>query len=79
MFQKCSYITKMKTKISENVLARLKQPSIPAGESFQWDNGAFTIPALPPSHLEKCNIINIQYFIQVSVISSTYSISYRLV
>lgn len=44
-----------------------QQPSIAPGASFDWTNVALLIPALPPSHLIYCNIIDIFYTVELSV------------
>lgn len=63
------YHTKQENFSMFNQAVRVKK------NSKQTYSGASTIPSLPPSILEGCNIINLQYFIIVSkfkVISQKY-------
>ena len=43
-----------------------EHPNIGGGEVDTWGNVSLLVPALPPSRLDGCGIIDIEYFFEVS-------------
>ncbi len=51
---------------------------IPPGETGSWDNYLIPVPPLPPSQLQNCRIIDINYFLLFEVTPSGLSFDLRL-
>ena len=46
-------------------LTGLERPRIQPGKTDIWKNEKLTVPAIPPSELEICQIIKIRYVLEV--------------
>ncbi|ELU03994.1 hypothetical protein CAPTEDRAFT_159204 [Capitella teleta] len=69
-YGKCSNFfsgSSMQSKCVSDILVTLQRPAIPAGQTDTWGNVALRIPAIPPSRLVGCNIINIAYVVKFYV------------
>lgn len=53
------------TKTVDQTVAEIKRGEIPAGEDDTWSGVEMIIPPLPPSNLEFCRIIDIDYVLEV--------------
>lgn len=60
----------LKTRKLEKEVTRISHPGVQGGESVVWKGMGLVIPPVPPSFLERCNIIDIRYFLKVSSISA---------
>ena len=63
LIQITAFHARNKSKIVEKVLGELQRG--PFGESELWDHVPIGIPPVPPTSLPYCNIINIDYRIEV--------------
>ncbi len=65
--QKCSYRGGSKTKRKEHTLKSNKlQVDLGAKENFEWSDSPLEVTQdLPPSGLNYCSIIDIEYWIEV--------------
>ena len=54
-----------KIKCESEFITSLERGEISAGETEVWDGVSLAIPAVPPSRLVGCNIINIAYVVKV--------------
>ncbi|XP_042871038.1 arrestin domain-containing protein 3-like isoform X2 [Penaeus japonicus] len=52
------------TKTVDQTVAEIKRGEIPAGEDDTWSGVEMIIPPLPPSNLEFCRIIDIDYVLE---------------
>ncbi|XP_037779640.1 arrestin domain-containing protein 3-like isoform X1 [Penaeus monodon] len=59
--QTITYHAEGRKKKDHRKVAELKRLEIPPGEDDNWNNVEMLIPALPPSHLQFCNLIDIDY------------------
>lgn len=66
-FQTITYYAEGSQKKEHRKVAELKRPEIKPGDDDIWANVEVTIPPLPPSHLEYCRIIDIEYEFKVWV------------
>uniref|UniRef100_A0A2P2ICZ4 Beta-arrestin2 n=1 Tax=Hirondellea gigas TaxID=1518452 RepID=A0A2P2ICZ4_9CRUS len=64
--QTISYITKEKIRDEKRVVQNIAGPYLAAGGSYSWNNAAMTVPAVVPSQLIHCNIINVSYSLMFS-------------
>jgi hypothetical protein len=64
--QRVTYHAHMKTKTRENTVYKYtrEEPIAPGGMSA-WNNFLISVPPLPPSQLPYCNIMDIQYMLEV--------------
>ncbi|KAL4228949.1 hypothetical protein ACF0H5_011989 [Mactra antiquata] len=62
-----SYHAQSKTRDVTNILNELRHGKIEGGGTDQWSNERLHIPAVPPSYLLGCNIIDIKYFLNIVV------------
>ncbi|KAL3866417.1 hypothetical protein ACJMK2_043718 [Sinanodonta woodiana] len=67
LVMKVQYHARRKTRTIMNVLATLKRPPIPAGETDVWDGYKLHVPSVPPSFLLGCKIIDIHYYVMIIV------------
>ncbi|XP_066959876.1 arrestin domain-containing protein 1-like [Macrobrachium rosenbergii] len=65
--QKITYFAQGKQKAEHRKVAERKHSEIAAGGDDIWSGDALLIPPLPPSHLQFCNIINIDYEFEFEV------------
>ncbi|XP_042890395.1 arrestin domain-containing protein 3-like isoform X2 [Penaeus japonicus] len=56
-----TYHAEGRKKKDHRKVAELKRLEIPPGEDDNWNNVEMLVPALPPSHLQFCNLIDIDY------------------
>ncbi|KAK3592256.1 hypothetical protein CHS0354_032950 [Potamilus streckersoni] len=49
------------------ILCKLMGPEIPRGRSCLWEKQRLAIPPLPPSFLHGCKLIDIEYYISITV------------
>ncbi|XP_045187225.2 arrestin domain-containing protein 3-like isoform X2 [Mercenaria mercenaria] len=61
------YHATSKTKKVNNVLFELKHGKIDGGGTDIWMNEKLHIPPVPPSYLQGCNIIDIRYYVMITV------------
>ncbi|CAD5215750.1 unnamed protein product [Bursaphelenchus okinawaensis] len=61
------------TKNMNKVITQIEKGEIPQNSEFKWNNDVIQIPALPP-RLTKCNIIVINYCIEIEVDTVTINI-----
>ena len=54
-----------KVKCESAFITSLERGEISAGDTEVWDGVSLAIPAVPPSRLVGCNIINISYVVKV--------------
>lgn len=59
--QTITYHAEGRKKKDHRKVAELKRLEIPPGEDDNWSNVEMLIPALPTSHLQFCNLIDIDY------------------
>lgn len=67
------YKTPRKTKISPIAVGNIKLPGIGPGDNQSLHNVAFTVPALAPSGLAGCNIMDIAYSFNLDMSLGTFS------
>lgn len=61
IYQTITYHAEGSRKKEHRKVAEIKRPEIKPGDDDIWANVEMAIPALPPSHLEYCRIIDIDY------------------
>uniref|UniRef100_H2Y4Z2 Arrestin C-terminal-like domain-containing protein n=1 Tax=Ciona savignyi TaxID=51511 RepID=H2Y4Z2_CIOSA len=66
-----------KSRTLSNTVIEMNGLGMDGGKSLQWTNERLQIPAIPPSMLQYCNIIDIQYFLQFMVVTPGTSINLR--
>lgn len=66
-FQKVTFYAEGHTKSDSRVVAEIKRGEIAAGEDDIWSGVEMLVPALPPSNLEFCRIIDIDYTLEVTL------------
>ncbi|KAL3866412.1 hypothetical protein ACJMK2_043713 [Sinanodonta woodiana] len=49
------------------ILCKLRGPAIPRGSSCQWERQRLPIPPSPPSFLHGCKLIDIEYFVSITL------------
>ncbi|XP_048733486.1 arrestin domain-containing protein 3-like isoform X1 [Ostrea edulis] len=57
----------LKTRKLEKEVTRISHPGVQGGESVVWKGMGLVIPPVPPSFLERCNIIDIRYFLKLVI------------
>ncbi|XP_018614944.1 arrestin domain-containing protein 1a [Scleropages formosus] len=72
LMQKVTYKTKRPT-CDERMVAEVEGAGVKAGKNVEWKE-QIIVPALPQSGLAGCNLITIDYFVQVSVKSPEVSV-----
>jgi hypothetical protein len=64
--QRVTYHARGKAKISENTVFKYtREEPIAPGAVSAWNNFLISVPPLPPSQLPNCNIMDIQYMLEV--------------
>ena len=66
LFQVTSYHATTKTRTNFQCVASLSRGEIPPHGSDVWSGDQMIIPAIPPSYLVGCSIIDIRYILQVN-------------
>nr|XP_026690866.1 arrestin domain-containing protein 3-like isoform X3 [Ciona intestinalis] len=66
------------SKTFTNKVIMVQGQGLDAGQSMQWNNQRLKVPALPPSMLRFCNIIDIQYLLQFRVVTPCGSRNLKL-
>jgi hypothetical protein len=61
-----------KRKLKKEV-ARISHSGVQGGDCVTWKGVGLVIPPVPPSFLERCNIIDIRYFLKVCLPYQPYS------
>ena len=61
-----------KLKCESEFVTSLERGQIAAGQTEVWDDVSLEVPAVPPSRLVGCNIINISYVVKVGGWASRY-------
>ena len=56
-------------KVAKESIASVERNRIEHGSSDFWNNMPLVVPALPPSRLEGCEIINIGYKLKVKFLN----------
>ena len=80
IFLSCQVITfkaTCKSKTVKKTVATFKRGEIDGGDSEEWSGQMVHIPPLPPSDLIYCNIIDIKYYIVVSLIPDMIPVTCR--
>ena len=67
MLQTVTYHATSKSKTVNNVVNQMMHGKIEGGGTDIWMNEKLHIPAVPPSYLQGCNIIDIRYYVMVSL------------
>ncbi|KAH3783929.1 arrestin domain-containing protein 3-like [Dreissena polymorpha] len=62
-----SYHATAKTNIVSNYLTRIKHGEIAPGGTDAYVNEKLHIPVVPPSFLKNCSIIDIRYYVEITV------------
>nr|XP_002129778.1 arrestin domain-containing protein 3-like [Ciona intestinalis] len=78
IIQSVTFKTTRKSRTRSNTVVEINGQGMDAGKSLQWNNERLQVPALPPSMLRFCNIIDIQYHLQFTVVTPGTSINLRL-
>ena len=56
----------LRSRVEKDLVGEACRGEIAAGQSYVWDNVALAIPAIPPSRLVGCGIINCTYIVKVT-------------
>ncbi|KAK7476142.1 hypothetical protein BaRGS_00032635 [Batillaria attramentaria] len=67
IIQRVHYHATTKTRTIKRQVAMVARPEIRPGGSDQWNGEVITVPPVPPSFLHGCNIIDIDYLVQLNV------------
>lgn len=67
IIESTTYKTSRKQRTWKRTVCRHDKEGIPPGGSFSWENIGLLIPPLPPSNLINCNIIDVDYVLELSV------------
>jgi hypothetical protein len=59
-----------RTKDSSFAIMEKNLGSVGRGQSFTFDEETIAIPSLPPSNLEHCRIIDLDYFLEVRALQT---------
>ena len=54
------------TRETREVLAKHEEGLVRPGQTFAWNQVPLLVPSAPPSNLDNCKMIDIDYFIQVA-------------
>ncbi|CAK8692197.1 unnamed protein product [Clavelina lepadiformis] len=71
IMQSVTFRATTRSRTVPEVFDTIPHPGCSKRSNQQWNNVRLQIPALPPSGLRFCNIINIQYFVQLSAVTPT--------
>lgn len=66
-YQTITYHAEGSRKRESRKIAEIKRPEIKPGDDDIWSSVEMLIPSLPPSHLQFCRIIDIEYEFKVRV------------
>lgn len=64
-FQIIKFHAQGKTKTIDRKVAQIKKEAIPEGDDYIWSEVGLVVPPLPPSKLQFCNNIEIDYKFKV--------------
>lgn len=64
-FQVIVFHAQGKSKHIDRKVAEIKKPAIHAGDDYIWSEVGLLVPPLPPSKLQFCNNIEINYLFKV--------------
>ena len=64
-----TFKTPKKSKIDGVTVAKIVHGEIRAGNSYTWNAVPMLVPPLPPSRLNFCNIIDVNYLLEVYTLS----------
>ena len=67
LFQTSTFTTPTKTRKVTKQIAKLKRSSISKGDTDVWMSDQLVVPAIPPSYLHGCGIIDVEYTLEVMV------------
>lgn len=65
-----SYHARGKTRMIQTEVAELRKLEVPPGETDHWNGEGLVIPPIPASGLPGCNIITIDYVVELQVVPS---------
>ncbi|XP_006811687.2 uncharacterized protein LOC102809926 [Saccoglossus kowalevskii] len=68
--QSVTFRAKLKSRTPTEEIIMIRGEAIPPRSSDKWDNEILEIPALPPSQLRHCRIIDISYDVEFTVFIS---------
>ncbi|CAK8692203.1 unnamed protein product [Clavelina lepadiformis] len=71
IMQNVTFHATTRSKFASQVFGTIHHPGCFRRSNLEWNNVHLEIPALPPSGLRFCNIIDINYFVQLSVVTPT--------
>nr|XP_002123090.1 arrestin domain-containing protein 3-like [Ciona intestinalis] len=57
-----------KTRTWRKSMADVEGPAVTRRQTIHWNNERIQIPALPPSELRNCNIMNIEHYLEFRVV-----------
>ncbi|KAL3866413.1 hypothetical protein ACJMK2_043714 [Sinanodonta woodiana] len=64
---KVFYESTISRTTSSYILCKQFGPAVPSGRSCLWERQKLHIPPLPPSFLHRCRLIDIEYYVSISV------------
>lgn len=67
LIMEVKYIARSKTRTVRNVINQMLHGQIDGGGTDVWMGEKLHIPAVPPSYLKGCNIIDIRYYLAIIV------------
>ena len=56
----------MHSKLVTETLAECRKGSIMPGQTDTWDNVAMVVPDIPPTNMDHCKLVDVDYHILVS-------------
>ena len=57
-----------KMRSEKQTVYKCSQPGIDKESEVTWQNVPVFVPSLPPSHMDGCNFIDIQYFLEIRIV-----------
>lgn len=59
-------------RVQKTTVSRVDGPKVPPYQEMEWNDIKLLVPQVPPSRLEDCNIMDIDYTIKVGRMKLKY-------